>query len=286
MATRTAGLGRLSGIAAALLIAAMAAAACTTGGATASAAGSPGAVVTATDTAAPRTAAATPATPATPAASPTVAGACPTITTSVVTQAAPDGTWTVSFKKPVVSGVPAAVATAINDAITAKVTALIHDFNGVEMLRREDGLPNTLVGEYAVGLCSGSLLGLRLHVVVDNGGAHPFDLVAGLNFRVSTGATIHLADLFTSTAAALPVLATARDQLLAAEPDLAADFFWPASPALSFYENCWMLSSGGVYLSWDMGDIAPTAAGVLSTTIPWSALRPALNPAGPAGEFA
>ena len=173
----------------------------------------------------------------------------------------------------------------MNDAIKTKVNGFISDFTGL-------GLPPVSVGDeasyldgqYSVAFNSPTLLSLRfLAEEYVTGGAHPVDYVASLNYVVSTGAVIHLADIFTSSAAALPVLRTQAQTRLTA--DMGDDLMWPASPPMSFFEKCWVFTSAGLEFTWNQGEVASMAAGAVSVTITWPALHSVVKPSGPAGEF-
>ena len=210
--------------------------------------------------------------------------------TQPVGSALSNATRTVSFNEPVVSG---AAAYTMNSAIQAKVAGFITAFTGEAPTTLVDNEPSTLDGQFTIGLCSPTLLSLRFDArEYVTGGASMFDLVSSLNFVVSTGAVVSLASLFTSTTDALTVLDTAGAQLIAADPDLGGGVLqWPTSPALSFFERCWVFTPTGLQFSWDQanfaGDpaIAPAAAGVLTTTISWSALHNVISLSGPAAEF-
>jgi hypothetical protein len=284
---------RHGGLTLVAICAALAVAACGGSGATPSASGatptdtstsSAAATATATPTAtATATATATPT--ASPTPSPTAVPVAPIVTSVTISSSASDSRWTVSFKKPVVSGIPAAVATAMNNAITTKVNGFITDFTGSGLPPVASGdVPSTFEGNFTVALASPSLLSLRFTVVeYVTGAAHPFELVSSLNFRVPTGAAIHLADLFTGSAAALPVLRTQAHNLLLA--DLGVDLTWPPTPPMSFFETCWVFTTAGLEFTWNQGDLAAMAAGSPSVAIPWASLHAVILASGPAGEF-
>jgi hypothetical protein len=202
-----------------------------------------------------------------------------------------DSTKAISFNEPVVSGVSGAYA--MNNAIWDKVGVFITAFLGEAPTTLINDELSTLDGTFTIGLCSPTLLSLRF-VVTEyiTGGASTFELVSSLNFEVSSGTVISLASLFTNTTDALVVLDTAGAQLIAADSDLGGGILqWPASPALSFFEHCWVFTPTGLQFSWDQGGgtggpaIAPSAAGVLATTISWTALHNVISSSGLAAEF-
>jgi len=187
-----------------------------------------------------------------------------------------------------VSGVPATVAAAMNSAINNKVSGFVSDFNGQNLTPVVEGQPSTLDGQFTIGLCSPTLLSLRFEVTeYVTGAASTFELVSGLNFAVSTGTVIQLTDLFTSSAAALPVLSSQAQTLLLADPDLGGVLSWPSSPPMSFFETCWVFTTAGLEFTWNQGQIAASAAGAPSVTIPWTdpSLHSVISTSGPAAEF-
>ena len=135
----------------------------------------------------------------------TPAGPAPTVSSTTVTSTAPDGRWTATFEKPVVGGV--ATVAAMNASITTKVNSYISSFtgSGLPAVVPPDG-KSTIEGSFTVAYVSPTLLSLRFSATTFvSGAAHPVTETGSFNFNVLTGTVIQLPDLFTSTAAALPV---------------------------------------------------------------------------------
>jgi hypothetical protein len=239
----------------------------------------------ATPTPAPTTPLPSGVTPA-PTATPTPGPATPVIGSVVISSDAPDGRWKVTFKKPIVSGIPAPAATKINDAITAKVNSLISGFtgSGLPAVQSGDG-PSTLEGDFTTALDSPRLISLRFTVVTfATGAAHPVGTPSSINFVVSSGDTVALTSLFNDPTAALPVLSTQAHAALSA--DLGADLTWagPAT-AMSFFDKAWAMTPAGLEFSWAQGDLASMAAGTPSATLAWTAIKTLIKPSSAAGEF-
>ena len=278
---RRAGFGLASCLA---VVAALAAAGC--GGSNATPA-----IIYITPTPAPATPTAVPTplpsglTPA-PTATPTPGPATPAIGSVVISSDAPDLRWKVTFKKPIVSGVPSPAATKINDAITAKVNSLIGGFTGSSLPAVQSGAgPSTLEGDFTTALASPTLLSLRFTVLTFvTGAAHPIGTPSSINFVVSSGVTIALTSLFNDPATALPVLSTQAHASLSAA--LGSDLTWagPAT-AMSFFDKAWALTPVGLEFSWAQGDLASMAAGTPSATLAWTAIKTLIKPGSAAGEF-
>lgn len=209
----------------------------------------------------------------------------PTVSSVTLTSSAPDGRWTVNFKKPVVSGVTPAAVTAMNDSLTTKVNAYISSFNGTEppVVASGDG-PSTLTGDFTVAFASPMLLSLRFTILTYiTGAAHPVADAGSINFNVATGTVIQLPEIFSSPAVALPVLQTQAYKKLTSL--LGSDLSWPASVTMSDFGQAWVFTPTGLELTWSQGVIASTAAGTPKISIPWSALKTVIAKPGPAAGF-
>lgn len=221
-----------------------------------------------------------------PTAAPTAGPATAAIGSVVISSDAPDGRWKVTFKKPIVSGIPNPAMTKINDAITAKVNSLIAGFTGSSLPAVQSGAgPSTLEGDFTTALDSPTLISLRFTVLTFvSGAAHPIGAPSSINFLVSTGDTIALASLFNDPTAALPVLSTQSHAALLAS--LGSDLTWagPAT-AMSFFDKAWALTSAGLEFSWTQGDLASMASGMPSATLDWNTIKTLIKPGSAAGEF-
>ena len=221
----------------------------------------------------------TPAPTATPAPPPVVGSV-------VIASDAPDGRWKVTFKKPVVSGVPAAAATKMNDAITARINGYISAFTGGGLPAVASGAgPSTLEGDFTVALASSTLVSLRFTVLTYvSGAAQTVGAPGSINFVEASGATINLADIFVDPTAAVATLSTKAHSALYSA--LGTDLTWagPAT-ALSFFDKAWAMTPTGLEFSWPQGDLASMASGMPSATLAWPGLKALIKPASPAGEF-
>jgi hypothetical protein len=220
---------------------------------------------------------------ATPTPAATPGAVAPTVSSTTVTSTAPDGRWTVAFEKPVVGGV--ATAAAMNTSITTKVNAYISSFtgSGLPAVSPPDG-KSTLEGSFTVAYVSPSLLSLRFSVsTYVSGAAHPVTEIGSINFNVLAGTVIQLPDLFTSTAAALPVMTARAHALLVTE--LGSDLTWPASVTMAEFGKAWVFTSGGLEVGWSQGELASMAAGPVSVVVPWAQLAAVIVNPGPAAGF-
>jgi hypothetical protein len=220
-----------------------------------------------------------------PGETPTPGPPPPAITSALVSPTAPDSRWTAVFKMPVIGGISASTAKKMNDAITARVNAYITAFTSQSLPAVQGGgQPSTLEGNYTIALNSATLVSLRFSVLTQVGEAPTVGEAGSINFAVSTGATISLSDLFTSPAAALPVItAKTKDSL---SRQLGSDLKWPAgSVQMSFFEGAWAFTKDGLEFTWSQGAIASANAGPPSAVVAWADLKSVIKADGPAGEF-
>jgi hypothetical protein len=222
----------------------------------------------------------------TPPPGPATPGPSPAIDGVLISTAAPDGRWTVTFKKPLVSGLAETELTKINNAIAAQIDGYINSFTGSSLPALSGGSgPSTLEGDYTIALDTSSLLSLRFTMLqYVSGAAHPVATPGSINFDLSTGGTIALTDILADPNAALPVLTGDVHQALASS--LGSDLTWNGSASsLTFFDKAWAMTSSGLEFTWAQGDLATMAAGMPSATLPWSSIKPIVKASGPAGQF-
>ncbi len=229
-----------------------------------------------------------PSTPLPPGvtAAPTVARPSPIIDSVIISSNAPDNRWTVTFKKPVVSGISADAAAKMNDAISNLVNGYISAFTGSGLPAVAVGVgPSTLEGDFSIALTSPTLLSLRFTMLTyTSGGAHPVGQPGSANFVVSSGAAIKLTDILNNPATATAILATQAHAALAAS--LGSDLTWSGSAtSIGFFDKAWSMSPAGLEFTWAQGQLASQAAGMPSATLAWSAVKPIIKSGSPAAEF-
>jgi hypothetical protein len=218
------------------------------------------------------------------------AAVAPTIDSTTVTESGTDKcvSWTVTFKKPVVSGV--ASAATMQTAIDTRVSGLIDAFKA-EMPAEGATGACSLDGTYTVSLVSPALLSLRFQVNEYLGGASTTTIADSLNFRVPTGAQIALTELFSDMPATLTILSTRSRSLLPALPEMeGVDTDWIIAGTLpgsmSNFDSAWAMSDTGLVITFQETRVGPVACGTPTVTIKWTYLASVINPAGPAAGLA
>jgi hypothetical protein len=210
----------------------------------------------------------------------------PAIDSVVIATTAPDSRWTVTFKKPVVSGIPAGTSGKIDDAIAAKVNGYISAFTSQQLPALANGAgPSTLEGDFTIALDTATIISLRFSVLTFvSGAAGPTGEAGSMSFNVASGATLNLSDLFTDPAAALPIITSKCKASLTAA--LGSDLKWPSgSQPLTFFDKAWAFTPAGLEFSWSQGAIASQASGTPSAVVAWADLKSVIKSDGPAAEF-
>lgn len=221
-----------------------------------------------------------------PGATPTPTPPPPGIGSAVISTTAPDGRWTVTFKKPAISGVIPAAATNINTAITARVNSYISAFTSKGLPAIAGGAgPSTLDGDFTIALDTRSVISLRFSILTYvSGAASSVGQAGSINLNASTGATINLADLFSNSATALSIISSKTKAALSSH--LGNELTWPSGTlALSYFDKAWVFTPAGLEFAWSQEAIATHAAGMPSAVVSWADLKPAIKADGPAGEF-
>jgi len=225
--------------------------------------------------------------PGAPTPTPTAAPASPTITSTLISSDAPDGRWKVTFKKPVIAGVPDAAAKAMNDAITSQVNGYISTFTNSELpAATKEGGPSMLEGDYSTALSTASIVSLRFSVLTyTSGAAHSVGTPGSVSFVATTGKAIVLADLFSDPSAAAKTIAARAHATLSAT--LGKELTWDgAASSLDFFAKAWVFTSGGLEFSWPQGQMASMAAGMPSAVVSWADLKSLVKPGSAAAQFA
>jgi len=212
-------------------------------------------------------------------------GPTPAIGSVVISTSAPDSRWTVTFKKPVVSGISDTVAGKMNDAITAAVNGYIDAFTGSSLPAvAVGGTPSTLQGDFTIALDSPTIVSLRFTVFTSVGGAGLVGQPGSINLVASTGAKINLTDILSDPTAALPVLSSKAHSVLATS--LGRQLTWSGSAAsISFFDKAWAMTDSGLEFTWAQGEVAGASAGMPSANLAWSGIQSLIKGGGPAAEF-
>ena len=117
-----------------------------------------------------------------------------------------------------------------------------------------------------------------------DGAAHPGLYSITLNYDLSQGRELALADLFLPDANYLEVIANYCTAELSKLPGFDGSFAEGAKPTLENYRN-WNIKTDGLLITFDMYQVMPGASGPIQVLVPYSALRGLINPAGVLAQF-
>ena len=118
-----------------------------------------------------------------------------------------------------------------------------------------------------------------------DGAAHPGSYSITLNYDLGQGKELALADLFLPNADYLAAISNYCIAELSRQPFFDSSFADGAQPKPENYRN-WNITPDGLVITFDEYQVAPYAAGPQQVTVPYSALKGLINPAGPLEEFA
>ncbi len=119
-----------------------------------------------------------------------------------------------------------------------------------------------------------------------SGGAHPSASHASINYDISNGKALALADLFRNDSDYLRIIADRVKKELSQREGLFPDQInLGAAPTLDNYRT-WNTTPAGLLITFEEYQVGAYAAGPQSVLIPYAELRTWLSPTGPLGKFA
>lgn len=126
---------------------------------------------------------------------------------------------------------------------------------------------------------------VSLHFTISNyiaGAAHPFSYASTLNYELETGRTLQMDNLFLPGSDYLGTISAQCIQII----NETGYMDWPegAEPIPENYLN-WNITPDGILISFDPYQIAPYAVGPQQALVPYTALQPMIDPAGPLAPF-
>jgi len=192
---------------------------------------------------------------------------------------------------PVVSGVPAPVAAAINgaigDAVLGYPIAFRDEILGGDLPPEGVGVASELVLGYTATAVTADVLSLRYDLYVYyQGAAHGISGIFSTTFDPQTGSLLDLADvLVPGTAPAVAALVEQHliDDLYAGDVAEASAWLPVIDPAIL---DDWVVAVDGLEFSFDQYEVGFGAMGSPTVLVPWSELAAVIDPTGPAGPMA
>ncbi len=192
---------------------------------------------------------------------------------------------------PVVSGVPApaaaAINTAIGDAVLGHPTAFRDEILGGEPPPDDMSTASEMVLGYTATAVTADVLSIRYNLYLYyQGAAHGMSGIFTTTFDPQTGALLDLADvLVPGTAPAVAALVEQHliDDLYGGNVADASAWLPPIDPPLL---DAWVVSADGLEFSFDQYEVGFGAMGSPTVLVPWSELGAVIHPDGPAAGFA
>ena len=193
---------------------------------------------------------------------------------------------TVDVCWPAISGGTGAIVDNFNTAVDQIIKDTVGSYKETTLQATPNAaLPPEVAGQtnyitlwYEIGTANSIVVSLKFHVTLYTAGdAHPTEYSVTLNYDLKAGKVLALKDLFNPDADYLTVLSDYSIKTL----KTAGKLFLPegASPTENNYSR-WDLLYKGLQITFDAGQVGPRYVGALTVTIPYTTLKPIINPDG------
>jgi len=200
---------------------------------------------------------------------------------------------------PEISGTDSARVEKFNQAVANLVAARTREFrNNVNELARDEASsprqdvkpnspktpPNSLDVSYEVTAANKDFISILFSFFEYTGGAHPNTSTESLNFDLKRNAPVKLADLFTPNSNYLQVISDYAVKELK-KLETVDDPEKGAGPSLDNFHS-WNISFAGLKITFDPYQVGAYAVGEHEVVVPYSVLKPIINPDGMLAQFA
>jgi hypothetical protein len=137
---------------------------------------------------------------------------------------------------------------------------------------------------YEIATANSALLSLKFHITwYRPGQAHPNEYSVTLNYDLTRGVVLALRDLFRADADYLKVISDYSIQTLRT----AGTLFFPAGAAPKEVNySRWNIDFKGLRITFDVPQVAPRVAGAQIVVVPYTVLKPIINPSGVLAAYA
>ena len=191
---------------------------------------------------------------------------------------------------PIVSGVPAAAADAMNAAITADILGIANTFKA-EILTGPPPFDPAIASEMGLSYVGEAVSALILSIRFDvytyySGAAHGQSGVITMSFDPQTGQQLALTDILVpGTFGALAAIVEQRltDELYGGDAAEAAGWLPALDPNVL---DGWAVTPGGLAFSFDQYEVGFGAMGAPTVVVPWGDLGAVIDPGGWAAVYA
>jgi len=171
--------------------------------------------------------------------------------------------------------------TLVQRMLDDQTNSFVAGLADVEAWRAENmpDVPSTMNISYSIELNQQGVISILFNIdTYVAGAAHPFPFSLTLNYDLSRGRELALADLFTPGADYLGRISTlCKDDLSTREY---IDFLDGAEASLENYRS-WNITPGGLLINFDVYQVAPYAAGPQSVLLPYYQLEDLIHETSP-----
>jgi hypothetical protein len=195
----------------------------------------------------------------------------------------------IRIQKPVLSGADPAVVDPFNQAVDAAVGTRLTEF--LTAINQTTSLPTEIADigsslQITTGIytANGSVISVRLMISeYIAGAAHPFSVLNTINYDLTARRILQLTDVFTVGTTYLDTMsAYALDTIRAIYGE--SIFADGAAPTEANYRN-WNIKPDGLLISFEQGQVGPSAAGTVEVVVPYAVLHSVIRPDGVLGVY-
>src|SRR5262245_18813796 len=199
---------------------------------------------------------------------------------------------------PEISGADSARVQKFNQAVANLVAARTREFrNSLDEMAREEATsaeqgvkrgaktpPNSLDVSYEITAANKDFISILFTFFEYTGAAHPNTTTESFNYDLNRNAPVKLADLFTPNSDYLEVISDYAVKELK-KLETVDDPERGAGPSLDNFHS-WNICFAGLKITFDRYQVGAYAAGEHEVVVPYSVLKPIINPNGMLAQFA
>lgn len=197
---------------------------------------------------------------------------------------------TAKISQPVLTGTTTPNADTFNKTVSDMLTKTVSSFKDevTSITLEATGVPNTLPASnititYEALTANSALLSIKFNVYFYvRGAAHPSSYSMVINYDLTAGKVLALADLFKPNAKYLEALSAYSLKTLKAADRL--DFPEGANPIEENYKS-WNITATGIQINFDDYQVTSHAAGPQVVIVPYATLKDIIDPKGVLAAF-
>lgn len=176
--------------------------------------------------------------------------------------------------------------TALKNLITEQIDVFKKDFQPPE--ERMGTMGSSFDSGYTVELATNELVSINFGIsTYFEGAAHPNYNAVTFNYRLETGQTLSLADLFKPGVYYMEILSNLSIKALRKSlgPEIDDDWIQKGAGAVPENYRNWNITRRGLKITFDPYQVASYAQGPQEVIIPYTSMKSIIDPSGPLGKL-